>query len=648
MRRRTWLISAAVLGAVWWGSLWLQLDRSILVRVPILDEAYYLRAGHQIAQGRLVPPQPFVMSPLYPYLVAATGAGRAIDERNVRVGPPPLGLWLLQAGMWLAIPVMLFRVGRRWLPRWAALLSALLFLLYRPAAIFAVTTLLEIPLTFLITVTLYHASRPSSTTATADGRRRGRVVLVGLLVGLAALLRAHAVLLLLPLGFALIGARRLRDWALFIAVCAAVILPAVIHNSLAGGRLAGISCNGGLNLYIGNGPEADGFYVSFAGFDFEEDPAGVAFLSARLARPVAGVAEADRIWAQAALATIKERPVRTLGLWFKKVWLHFVDWEIPQVTPLEAWPRDGWLLRPLVLPYGLLAVVGLLGLLVTAWWREGVLRPWAIALLVLIAAQSLFFVVTRYRLVLVPMLCLLGSAGIARLVSCRRRRLAGIVVGLAAAVLLTRPWGLATVQVHWQALGYCNEAVRWEWVGDAESLPRAEALYRKALTTDPTQMVAYRNLARVLVRQDRFDAAEDVLGRGILRAARTEFIEKDLISLLLQQDRVAAALPRLSAFLRDHPEDPEVLHNYVVALTRTGRIEAALAGARRLVSSAPDSPQGYIDLGVLLARAGRLQEARDVLRAGLLRNPGQTDLRQNLERLSEKAGAADSSASALD
>ena len=51
----------------------------------LLDEEFYLKEGGAIAAGRLVPPHPFVMSPLYAYLVALTGSGRTFDDRGVRL-----------------------------------------------------------------------------------------------------------------------------------------------------------------------------------------------------------------------------------------------------------------------------------------------------------------------------------------------------------------------------------------------------------------------------------------------------------------------------------------------------------------------------------------------------------------------------------
>jgi tetratricopeptide (TPR) repeat protein len=624
-----------VLATAWWIWLWLQVDRSILVRVPILDEAFYLREGAAIAQGRLLPGQPFIMSPLYPYLVAATGSGRTLDQRNVRTGSPPVGIRVLQAVAWCGIIWLLWRSGRRLLPRWAVPLPPLLFALYRPAAIFATTTLLEIPLAFLVTFLL---SLLASGREIVPGRgivhSTRRAVLAGGLLGLASLLRAHTIMLAVPtalvLGLGPGGRRRLLICG---AVVLALVMPVVLYNNITGGRLTGISCNGGLNLYIGNSAQADGFFISFAGFDFEEDPAGVAFLSARLGEQVEGVTEADHLWAMAAWERMVYHPFRAARLYLKKIWLHFVGWEISQVTPLEAWPRESPLLRLLPVPYALIAAAGLAGLWLSSWWRSQYLWPWVMGLAVLVAVQSLFFVVTRYRMVLVPGLCLLGTSSLVFLTQRRPGRWVSSVVAIALAVVATVPWGLGPVRAHWRSLSLCNEAVRWEWLGGPEGMARAEELYFEALNHDATQMVAYRNLARVLVQQDQAERAETILKLGSLKVPRPQLVQQDLISLLLQQGRLQDVLPRLAAYVSDYPNDADMLHNYAILLARIGRGEAAMDAARELIRLEPEDPRGYIDLGVLLARAGRAAEARDVFSAGLQRNPDNEDLRHNLEQL---------------
>jgi len=641
------LIAALILTALW-AAAWRDLDRTPLSRVPVLDEAHYLREGAAIAAGRLVPERPAVMSPLYPYLVAATGGGRELDAYRVRTGPPPWGLRAVQFAMWLGTAWLLLREGRRLLPPAVGWLPALLWLLYRPGAVLAGTALLEVPLTFLATLGLSLAVAPigKGEAGRAAGRR---AVLTGACLGLAGLLRGTALLLLVPAALApgLAGGRgRRAAWLGAATVGAALLvsLPFAVLNSVGLGRPAGPSLNAGINLYIGNGGEASGLFQTFRGLDVADDPAGRRFLSGKLGRPLPDDGAADRAWAAEAWRAVQQRPWRAVGLWWRKLRLHLVAAEIPQISPDAAWTREAPVLRLLCVPYGLLAAGGLAGAAL-ALRREPRLRPWALGLLLIVAAQSLFFVVSRYRLVLVPGLALLTGAAVAALVRARGRALAAAVGVTCAALLAVQPWGLSGPLARLAAAGDLNEAVRWSRLADSQEAVaepagaagperrRAEALFRAATARDPAHPEAWRGLANTLLHSGREAEALVCLREGAARAAPAEDVRRDFAALALRLDDAAGALPVLLHLLRDAPQDPDLLHQTVVALSRTGRAVEAEQHARRLTAAAPEDPRSWQDLGVVLARDRRFPEARAAFVEGLRRRSDHAGLRSQLARL---------------
>jgi hypothetical protein len=136
--------------------------------------------------------------------------------------------------------------------------------------------------------------------------------------------------------------------------------------------------NSGIVLYAGNGPQATGYQVTSKDFHFEQDPSGAGWLRSATGREASGPAAVDRAWREEAVAVMTADPLRTLGLWVKKVRLHLMAGEIPNVTPLGSWGRHSPLLSVLVLPYGVLAALGLAGLAL-AGWRSGPGRVWATA-----------------------------------------------------------------------------------------------------------------------------------------------------------------------------------------------------------------------------------------------------------------------------
>lgn len=636
------LIAVLIVSAAWFAA-WRVLDRTPLSRVPVLDEAHYLREGAAVAGGRLVPERPSVMSPLYPYFVAATGSGRELDAHRVRTGPPPWGLRVAQFAMWLGTAWLLLREGRRLLPPTVGWLPALLWLLYRPGAVLAGSALLEVPLTFLATLGLSTAVAADAKGGVGSASRR-RAVLAGICLGLAGLLRGTALLLLVPAALALGGAGRRRRQAMLLGAALLAMLPFTLLNTARLGRPAGPSLNAGINLYIGNAGQANGMFQTFRGLDVGEDPAGRRFLSERLGRPLADDAAADRAWAAEAWRAVKERPGHALGLWGRKLRLHLVAAEIPQISPHAAWTREAPILGLFCVPYGLLAAGGLAGAAL-ALRREPRLRPWAWGLLLIVAVQSLFFVVSRYRLVLVPGLALLTGAAVAAVLRARGRALALAVALSLAAALAVQPWGLDGQLARLAAAGDLNEAVRWSRLADVREaaaaeagMPgperrRAEALFRAATARDPGHPEAWRGLANSLLQSGRDAEALACLREGAARAAPAGDVRRDFVALALRLDDAAGALPVLMHLLREEPRDPDLLHQTVIALSRTGRAAEAEEHARRLAAAAPEDPRGWQDLGVVLARARRFPEARAAFAEGLRRRPDHAGLREQLARL---------------
>jgi 4-amino-4-deoxy-L-arabinose transferase-like glycosyltransferase len=640
--------------AAFWAVVWMQSADSALTRVPVLDEAWYLREAARIRDDGIVG-RPFVMSPLYPIAAAVLGAGRALPG-GVLEGGHPWALLAVQAAAWMAIGALIFttvreRAGAGRAGGVIALAAALLFWLYRPAAVYARTILLEIPLALTVTTYLVLLTRWRVRTP-----RRPLVVLLaaGLSLGLATLLRAHVLALLVPGVLVVAGRTRTRRWtttAPIAVLMGAALLPVVLaaaHNTAACGRPAGPVLNGGINLYLGNATTSRGLFVTPAGLDLEREPAGQGYLAGRFHRDDLDVCEADRLWFAEALREVRAHPGEAAAGWLRKVWLHAQGWEISQVTPLGAWAREVPVLRALWVPYGLLTVLGLAGLAAALGrGRTGddlaVAALWGGSLVLLVALQSLVFVVSRYRLVLVPPLCVLAGLGalhLRPLLAARRWRAARLPAAVAlAAVIAGVPWGLGETRRLWAALETQNEALRWErWAAaqpavSGRAWPRAQRLYGDLIAAQPERGEAYLGLARVFLAAGEVSGASDVLAGGLVRADRPEPLQRELVSLLLRQQRWSEVRVQLESFLREHPQDADMLHNLTVLLGKTGRWEQAHEVAYRLRAAAPGDARSYLDLAAVEAALGRRDDAVAILLEGLGRLPGHPELAATLERV---------------
>ena len=147
----------------------------------------------------------------------------------------------------------------------------------------------------------------------------GAHAMAGLLLGFATLTRPHAALILpcLAVGLFRRGQSKLQASRLVCVLglaCAATMVPWWVRNASVFGAFVPVSTNGGVNLYIGNHPEATGEYT----FDKQR----TARIDARLAPELQGAARElafDRAAAGLALEYMRAEPARTAELWKLKL-----------------------------------------------------------------------------------------------------------------------------------------------------------------------------------------------------------------------------------------------------------------------------------------------------------------------------------------
>jgi hypothetical protein len=185
-----------------------------------------------------------------------------------------------------------------------------------------------------------------------------------------------------------------------------VVLPWMVRNYFAVGRFA-LNTNGGINMYIGNNPRANGSYL----FDAEHE---------RLLPPAeAGEAARDRAAAGLALAFMREHPRDALRLWGRKFaffwatdmtqWIHYF-WDSsgpPSVSKrLRAMPVGR--LALLAVPYAVIVLLGVSGFyLVRHFPARGLLL---LQIFLLLLACFITYGTPRYRYPVMPALIIGAGA----------------------------------------------------------------------------------------------------------------------------------------------------------------------------------------------------------------------------------------------
>jgi 4-amino-4-deoxy-L-arabinose transferase-like glycosyltransferase len=329
--------------------------------VPSLDALYHDLLAQAIAAGGS-DHQAFFRAPLYYYFLG--GIYRLFGH----------SFWaarLLQALMGSASCVLLFKLGQRLFRPRVALLAAGMMALYGPLVFFdgeLLTPVLEVFLDLCFLLLAVRAMESGS---------GWKWLAAGLVLGLSAVTRPN-VLIVTPVALVWIWQRRSREQprraglmaALFLS--GAALAPALVtaRNYRTAGDPVFIASQGGINLFLGNRPEADGFTpstprrYSFAG-PYEDS---VALYGRRAAEEALGrrlsASQSQAYWIRRVLQWWRDDPISALKLTGKKCVLawthreirnnHAYDFIRAEFAPsLRFFPFGFWFAGP----FGLLGMI---------------------------------------------------------------------------------------------------------------------------------------------------------------------------------------------------------------------------------------------------------------------------------------------------
>ncbi len=552
--------------------------------VPVLDGAANLGWARGLLAGTWPGDEPFFRPP--GYLVALAGLLRVAGDDPARVLA-----WQLSLGTVTPVLVALLaaRAGGA-AAAWVAGLGAAAY----PAFLFFDAQLLA-P---FVAVPLFAAGVLCGDRARKRGAA-GVAAAAGALCGVAGV----AWPLVLPVGAWLAAdlARRGRRTAA-LAAGAALLLPpllATAHNVRAGDP-SFIASQGGLNLYLGNGPAADGMSATFpdapTALGYRMVDAAARIAEAREGRPLRP-SQVSAHWTRRTLEAVADDPGRWLALLGRKAVLAFGAREIPNNHDLALFEDEIPLLRGpgwgVWLP---LAAAGV-------WLRrrDRSVRWLAAAAGITLLAMIAFFVNDRFRVPAAPFVVALGGVGVVALVRevrARAWRAAGAAAGIAAAFAVlahanpfgipARPWVVSYLLVAEAERGRGEPVRALRWID-------------RALEEEPAMYAA--------------------------RLARIE--------LLRRAGRVAAARAEAERALAAMPGDAALRHEHAILLDLSGDPAAALAEVERAIAADPTLAPAHVSRAVILHRLGRDAEAVEALRAFLAARPDPAEAARARELLAE-------------
>ncbi len=417
--------------------------------------------------------------------------------------------------------------------------------------------------------------------------------LPGVVFGLAALARPNVLAFLAVLPVWMLTEYGRKAWSRLAWVwlaAALVILPVTVRNYVVSRQFVPIAWQAGTNFYIGNNPTSDGVTAVLPGTraTWWGGYNDVKALAERAQGRQLRGAEIDRYWLKQGLRFWQEHPGKALMLLARKSFLWFSGFEVSNNRDLYFFKRYTVLryalhnLPVLKFPFGLVLPLALTGVwLLRRSWRR------FLPVYLFVAAYSisfiLFFVADRFRMPLVPIVLILASAAVFRLVRLRGKEFtAPVAIFLAAFVLLN-----------------LNVA------GAGRHAPEAQSHFAAAVG---------------LHQQNRLMPALSELACALESDSATNHLSLEA-TIHTAQGRLDRALAAARAAVRIHPDEADAHNLLGSVLAQSGRLDSARVCFEQALALDPYSIQAWNNLGNIALARNEFVAARHFYEGALRINP---------------------------
>jgi 4-amino-4-deoxy-L-arabinose transferase-like glycosyltransferase len=489
----------------------LEMRANPLFDTLIMDELYHDEWARELAGGDWLGRQIFFRAPLYPYVLGVV---------YTFFGPNYLLVRMLQSFLGSLSCILIFLLGRRLFNSAVGTGAGLMAALYPMLIYYDGELLITSLIVFLDLLLLLSLTRAQETP------RAAWFLLSGVILGLSAIARPN-ILIFLPfvllwvVFFAHSRLRLARSAILSVCLlggCCAMIAPVTLRNYFVGEDFVLISSQAGVNFYIGNNPDSDGVTAIvpdtrgtwWGGY---EDAMRIATHSE--GRPLKP-SEVSDFWMKKGVRFLKREPGAFLGLLARKMWLFFNGREFSNNKDIYFFSRYSRLLsillfkRFLYFPFGVVSALSVIGLVLGLRSRRRIFLVYAFVLSYMLSVV-VFFVTSRYRMPVVPVMLLFASYTAWQTVeNCRRRRLKTVLLSVGGFVVVG-------FLVNCDLTGPVTppDSQNYYTLGSVHSrkgeLEKAKESYRKAIEADSTFADPHNNLGNIYA------------GSGDLTAARLEF-----------------------------------------------------------------------------------------------------------------------------
>ncbi len=393
---------------------------------------------------------------------------------------------------------------------------------------------------------------------------------------------------------AVFGAVKYKKLISLLSVIVGVVLvmtPFVVRNYLEGQDLVLLASTAGINLYIGNNPYADGKTAIAPSRDYSysgwKDNVWVSSIKAaeRIEGRKMKPSEVSGFWTFKTIQFVLRNPLKWLNLLVRKFYYFFNAYEIPENQSIYFFRIWSSLLQILVFsgwfisfPFGVICPLALLGMAVS-FKREKSVILLDLFILSQFLLMIIFFVVSRYRIAVVPYFIIFASFAIIWFVDKLKQReyktfsLSLILLFIMFVFVNTRFFDVSRDD---KSRWLFNLGTAFRYKGQTQ---KALKSFAKAQEIDPHNLDAVYNL-------------------GVL---------------YLEAGQYEKAIAQFEETLKADPDDSAAYSNIGIALARQNKIDAALQYYNRALEIDPEDVAAMANMGAAYISQQRFIKALKIL-----------------------------------
>ena len=564
--------------------LLLELKGTVYFGAPIMDSAIYHNAAVYFLSHGYFEDSLFMMSPAYKMFLAGlfSVAGASVTA-----------VYAVQILLGSASAVFLYSIAERLFNRTVAIIASVLYLLYGGLSVY---NLILLPLTLIIFLNL--AVILALLAARSSGSRF-LYLLAGGVFALSVMARPNVLLFLIflvPWFYLSAGAGRKKtlNLAVFALGLMLMLLPFSIHRYRTEGRFSPLTASMGINLYLGNNPDADGIqYIPSPELNSPDKIFEYARTTAEseTGREM-GPQEVSRFWLKRALGFIFSRPGESIPLFIRKFRLFWNGHEISNNYNYYFLMRVLPALRLMFSSFALVGALGLMGMVMAIRRYRDLLPAYGMVLTYNIALV-VFFVLSRYRMPAVPFLILFASKTVYDIVSERKLSKAAVMVAAFAGLFLLL--NMSIVEQDFST-AYVNEGILYLDRGDHG---RAIESFEAAIEADSGDATAYYNLAVAYLELKKHALAEENLREALRLEPGYRKALNGLAALYTKTERYPEAEDLFLKVLHLNPRDVDAMNNLGVLYGKMGSYDKAERLFQSVLAIDPDNEAAILNLEYL-------------------------------------------------